>query len=216
MARENTEITKSTVTPVGVAQYPSLTTPDTRFDERGTFKTNLILSEEAAQPMMDMVDAMIEKRKESLAEEMTPAKFKKATQSVRTPFEFEENDNGEETGNVIFKCKTTASFVSKRDGSVIDKKVPIVDAKKTTVSGITIGGGSKIKVAVELRTYYVPSIGLGVSARLQAVQLIELAEFAGGGKATSMFGEEDGYEATPESTVSESFDSNSDDDEVDL
>ena len=32
------------VTPVGIAQYPWLSSPDTKFSEVGDYKTNLILS----------------------------------------------------------------------------------------------------------------------------------------------------------------------------
>ena len=38
-------------TPTGVAQYPWLSKADTKWNEAGEFKTNLILSKEAAKPV---------------------------------------------------------------------------------------------------------------------------------------------------------------------
>ena len=39
------------ITPSGIAQYPWLTTADTKFSETGEFKTNLILSKKDALPV---------------------------------------------------------------------------------------------------------------------------------------------------------------------
>ena len=61
-----------------------------------------------------------------------------------------------------------------------------------------IWGGTKMRVAYELVPYYAPMIGAGITARLKAVQVIELVE----GKDSNLFKEEDGYEtATPEPDV---------------
>jgi hypothetical protein len=59
-------------------------------------------------------------------------------------------------------------------------------------------GVNKMRVAYELVPYYAPMIGAGITARLKAVQVIELVE----GKDSNLFKEEDGYEtATPEPDV---------------
>ena len=76
-------------TPVGVAQYPWLNTPDTQFDTAGQYKVNLRLSPEDAKPLMEEVR---EAAKEAFGE-----KAKSATM----PF-VQDAD----TGEYIFKTKS--------------------------------------------------------------------------------------------------------------
>jgi hypothetical protein len=45
-------------TPTGVAQYPWLSKADTKWNEAGEFKTNLILSKEAAKPIIDQINSV--------------------------------------------------------------------------------------------------------------------------------------------------------------
>ena len=42
-------------TPTGVAQYPWLSKADTKWNEEGEFKTNLILSEADAEPLIKTI-----------------------------------------------------------------------------------------------------------------------------------------------------------------
>ena len=49
------------VTGIGVSQYAYLTSPDTRFDEVGHYKTNLIMSGEDAENLKQKIDAAIRK-----------------------------------------------------------------------------------------------------------------------------------------------------------
>ena len=43
-------------TPKGIALYPWLSTPDTKFSEEGEYKVNLVLSKEDAQPIVDEIN----------------------------------------------------------------------------------------------------------------------------------------------------------------
>ena len=45
-------------TPVGVAAFPYLSTPDTKFNEEGEYKVNLILTKEVAQPVITQIDSV--------------------------------------------------------------------------------------------------------------------------------------------------------------
>ena len=73
------------VSPVGVSQYAWLTTPDTRFDETGHYKTNLILKAKDAQPLVTQINAEI-KKSLTLAKEKAKGKYIKQAPS---PFEDE-------------------------------------------------------------------------------------------------------------------------------
>ena len=57
---------QSEVSPKGVFQYPRLTTPDTKFNANGVYGLKLRLTSEAAQPLVEMIDAAIEAQVESV------------------------------------------------------------------------------------------------------------------------------------------------------
>jgi len=199
------EVEFDDISPAGIAQYPALLKPDTKFDELGVYKVNLVLSETDAAPLMDKLKGMLADKLTELEDELNPEQLAKAQSNTHLPFSKEyEEDNKTPTGNIVFKFKTKAAFVSKRDGKVIEKKMTIVDSKKKRMYDVAVGGGSKIKVAFTMRTFYMAAIGAGVSARLGAVQVLELREYTDGNAASGMFGEEEGFEA--EADVASGFD----------
>tara|TARA_B100001996_G_scaffold201803_1_gene154497 strand:+ start:6863 stop:7477 length:615 start_codon:yes stop_codon:yes gene_type:complete len=183
------------VTGVGVSQYAWLTSPDTRFDEVGHYKTNLILSGQEAEDLKSKIDAEITK---SVALAKEKAKGKNVKQSV-TPYEDDTDDTGKATGKTIFKFKTKAQITTK-DGKLIPNRVAIFDAKGTPMIDTNIWSGSEMKVSAELVPYYTAMVGAGVSMRLRAVQITKLVE---GGNANAKgygFDEEEGYEHSASDT----------------
>ena len=78
------------------------------------------------------------------------------------------------TGRYIFKCKSRNRMNKK--GELWDRKPILVDAQgnKTDVS---IGGGSKLRLKLELYGWANSALGAGVSLQIKAVQIIELEEF---------------------------------------
>ena len=48
------------VTPKGIAQYPWLHAPDTKFSEVGDYRTNLIISKDEAKDLISKIDTVIE------------------------------------------------------------------------------------------------------------------------------------------------------------
>ena len=185
------------VSPVGVSQYAWLTTPDTRFDETGHYKTNLILKTKEAQPLMAQINAEIKKS-------LTLAKEKAKGKSIKqapSPFEDELID-GKPSGNVIFKFKTKAKIITK-DGKVIPNRVALFDSKGKPMIDANVWSGSEMKVSAELIPYYTAMAGAGVSMRLRAVQVTKLVE--GGSSNAKGYGfdkVEDGYEQ-PEAMAEE-------------
>ena len=87
------------VTPVGIAQYPWLSSPDTKFSEVGDYKTNLILSKKDAQDVISMIDTAREESVKIGAEKSNGKKVKQAD----PPYYDEVDDDGKPTGNVILK-----------------------------------------------------------------------------------------------------------------
>ena len=177
------------VSPVGVSQYAWLTTPDTRFDETGHYKTNLILKAKDAHSLKTQIDGEI-KKSLTLAKEKAKGK---AIKQANSPYEDELVD-GKPSGNVIFKFKTKAKIITK-DGKVIPNRVALFDSTGKPMIDANVWSGSEMKVSAELIPYYTAMAGAGVSMRLRAVQITKLVE--GGSSNAKGYGFDkvkDGYE----------------------
>jgi len=169
---------KSFTTAKGVAYYPYISAPDTKFDEQGHYKVNLCLSKEDAKPVTDLIQAEILAGIKSLKE----AKPNKAIKQAPLPFSDElDEETGEPTGNVIIKFKSKAAY-----------KPAVFDAKGQMMPKHNIYGGSVVKVNGGCAFYESPSVGAGVTLRLRAVQVIEYVEGSSGAGKFG-FGEEVGF-----------------------
>jgi hypothetical protein len=90
----------------------------------------------------------------------------------------ETNDEGEETGRMLFNFKQKAKGKT-REGEVFERRValylkggvPLPKDKK-------IGGGSQMQVSYEPNPFFTGGLGAGVSLRLEAVMVHELVEWA--------------------------------------
>jgi hypothetical protein len=186
------------VSGVGVSQYAWLTQPDTRFDEIGHYKTNLILSGQDADTLKAAIN-------EELTKSVALAKEKAKGKNIKTapaPFEDELDDDGQPTGSTVFKFKTKAQITTK-DGKIIPNRVAIFDSKGTPMTDCNVWSGSEMKVSAELVPYYTAMVGAGVSMRLRAVQITKLVEGGNGNAKGYGFGEEEGYEQSLSETPAE-------------
>jgi hypothetical protein len=179
------------VTPIGVSQYAWLNVPDTKFDETGHYKVNLVVN---AKESANIVKAITDDVKKAIEIGKEKSKGKEPKQS-NLPFEAEYIE-GKPTGNIIIKFKTKAKIITK-DGKVIPNKVAIFDSKGHVMNDVTVWSGSHMKVSAELIPYFTAMAGAGVSLRLRAVQVTKLVEGgAGGGSKGHGFDEvKDGYVA---------------------
>ena len=207
-------------TPTGIASYPHLTNPDD-FMGKLSYKCDLRLdsNDPAVQELSGKIEAFATKAKEAILAEATevlegldatakaPAAQKKYAEalaviekintSFRVPLADEWVDD-EQTGNVLLKCKSNASFQFKqKDGT--KKTVDLapkffgLDAKVMT-DRPDIKGGAKLKLQVELVSYSAnSSIGAGITCRINGVQIIQLG--GGGSNDDCGFSVAEGYEA---------------------
>lgn len=145
------------VTPKGRAVYPSVTRPDTRYNEEGVYKTGLEMSPKEA-------DKFVEDLKACYVEEFGAKKLP----SAKLPFK--KNDDG----TIVF------NFKSKNAPKIFDAKgLPIKD-----VSELRVGGGSVIKVSGAMKAYNAGG-ATGVTCYLNAIQIIDLVEWGGSGPFTA-------------------------------
>ena len=184
-------------TPAGVAVYPHLTKPDTRFVPEGQYQVKLRIPSEEAQDLIESLDKAFAEAQETAKEKNPGKKIKEATK----PYVTEEDDEGNETGNIVvsFKCKAQ---ITDKQGNTRVNSPKIFDSKnKEFPKDEEIWGGSTLRVAFNAIPYYTAMAGAGISLRLKAVQIIDLVSGGGGGNGASYgFGEEDGYVA-PEATT---------------
>lgn len=184
------------ITPVGTANYPWITKPDTKFNADGEYSIALTLRDDDAA-ISTLLNEALEKSVEKAKEENKGKKIKSADSPVV------ENEDGSITLKFKLKAKVTP-----KNGEPFEQRPALFDAKnKPLGKDIKIGGGSKVKVAYEIIPFYTALVGAGVSLRLKAVQVIDLVEYSGGDGGSYGFGQEDGYEAKASEEEKSDFES---------
>ena len=174
------------ISAMGEAIYPHLNKPDVKFSEAGEYKVTLKVKKSDASKMLGeykqaIDDSLIKAEKENKG---------KTIKSAPIPYT-------EEGDYVFFKYKLKATGTNFKTKEKFSQRPALFDAKNNPIdNSILIFGGSKMKIAYSLVPYFTPMLGAGITARIKAVQVIELVE----GKQMNLFDKEDGYEAKSEST----------------
>ena len=182
-------------TPRGMLVYPHLTDPDTKFVKPdGEYHTKFALDADSkeAVAMIEELDAILDAYIEENPDELSKAKLKKAGRADL--YEEEVDDEGEETGRIIFKFKLKAKVVTKT--KEWEQKPRLFDGNAQPIQGdINPWTGTEGKVSAEVFPYYMESTKqFGLSLRCLAVQILQLV--TGEGKSASDFGfgeEDDSY-----------------------
>lgn len=197
-------------TPKGMFKFPKLIEPDYGTkdypDPDGSYKVTLVLSQEDAQALIKDLEPEFEKAIEEGREafaKLPVATRKKLGELKVADFYSEVYDKETEdpTGEIEFKFKAKASGKTK-EGKEWSRTIPIFDAKGVPVKKLkSIWGGTIGKVCFSASPYFVAGQGTaGLSLRLEAVQIIQLAK--GGNRSASDYGfstEEEGYDSTEDS-----------------
>lgn len=143
-------MTTKYVSPKGVAGYPKLVRPDTKFKAEGEYSTSLTIEKKAAQPFIEQIE-------EAYVEEFGQKALPKAN------FPYKEVD-----GQFVFK------FKSKNKPKLYDAAgKPIKNAEE-----LNIGSGSVLKVAGAISCRAVSGKNYA-TLYMNQVQIIDLVEYAG-------------------------------------
>lgn len=174
----------------GIARYPWLNKPDTKFKAEGQFKVDLEIDAETAEPLLAQFEDI-------RAAEIAAAKVKlkgKKPKEADLPLVPKLDEEGNETGTYLLKAKMTASGVSKKTGKPWSRVVPIFDAKGKPANP-QIYGGSELILSIEPKGWANPKGECSVTCYLEGVQVIKLSKGSGGASASALgFGAvEDGY-----------------------
>lgn len=176
------------VTPKGVAVWPHLNEPDYKFNAAGEYSTKLRIPAEEAGELIET----LEKIRDEYFEQAVKRDPKVKQYKMADLYDEEVDDQGDLTGNYIFKFKQKAVITSKA-GVDYDMKIALFDSKRNKTTA-RIGGGSIIRIAGTAVGYAMPSTKMvGLSLRPGTVQVIELA--GNSEAAAALFDIEDGFVA---------------------
>ena len=188
---------KLNTTPAGIAVFPHLDAPDTKYDAAGVYTSKLRFDLDKVQDLLlflqTEMDLSLEeaqvKWNEAVADEKDARKKRKLKakppEAADAPWDIDEEDG---TVEVNFKMK--ASGKSRKDGKPWTRRPKLFDAQLAVVPfGVKVGGGSILKVGYNVSRFFTALVGAGIALQLEAVQIIELQKFGG------VTAEEAGFEA---------------------
>lgn len=203
---------KTYTSPKGAASYPWLNRPDTKFNPAGTYTTRLIIPALEAQEFASFLDEQFAEATTVATQEAykvalvkTPnlpfAKFQEKVKLNDKPYKYVTDDTGEETGDIIVNFKSNASFVDKKTGKVVPLPIRLFDSTGAATK-VIIGGGSTIKLAFQVVPYAMAQ-GMGISLRIQAVQVLSVNTFGGSTGDSFGFGKEEGFKNNEDNEFTE-------------
>lgn len=189
---------KNYTTPKGIAVWPKVTKPDTKYKPEGEYSVSLVLDGEDAQSLKLLIDGEMSA---NATEEQKKVKGKKI-KVYDPPYRVELDDDNNETTRIRFKF-TQNAIITKKDGTKVKMFVTIFDSKAQVIKDVknmNIGSGSAIKVCFQINPWCSPTLGAGVSLRLKAVKLLKVVEGGASAAAYGFEGEEEGFEYVEDET----------------
>mgnify|MGYP003130659362 CR=1 FL=1 len=177
----------SGMTMTGKAFYPRLVRADTKYNKLGQYKADLRVPVEEAKELM-----------EELASVYKEWTGKAPSKNDNSMWKFEEDDNGNQTGDVIIKIRVSNKM--KKDGDLWDRR-PKIFFRNTDDRTESIGGGSAMKVQFDMYCWQAEK--KGVSLQPLSVLIEELVEYEGNGGNPFGEGEEAVFDTEPLKTNGE-------------
>lgn len=205
------------VSPKGTAVWPKLTTPDEKYNRLGT-KLALPADSKAAEKFVAAIDEQMELSMAAALEADTRSakmQAKAPITAAAAPYALELDEDGEETGNILFNFSRMAEGVAKKTGKKWHAKVKHFDSVGRVLDDVEVGSGSTIAVSFTWYLYCVKGEA-GVSMRPESVMVYDLVEWAGGPSTAEGYGfetEEDEDGAETEAEDGDDDDAGSDEDD---
>ena len=179
---------KKVMSPEGTLVWPHLNTPDDKFVKPdGVYHAKLAVERgPELDEYVSKLEAELERFIETNPKEIKSPAFGKKRADL---YDVEYDDEGNETGRVIFKFKLKPFFGRDNQYSQSPK---LFDAQGRKYDPLpNVGNDSVAKIHGEMFPYYMESSKeAGVSLRCNNVQVLELVEFSSGDE--NPFGDESG------------------------
>jgi len=178
----------------GIARYPHLVKPDTKFKADGEYKVDLIVPHDQAEPMIKFLQEYYEEQFEEKSAELLEEKDREAIKQPM-PWSREKDDEGEPTGNIIFKIRKNG-VRNLKDGGTEPVKIPLQDSLGRSVNKKVkrLYGGSDLNVAFNPSVWVNPKGEVGLKLYIVAVQIVKLVQ-EGSGFSFGAIEDEDGFSA---------------------
>ena len=191
------------ITPPGIAKYPRLNTPDTKFNPNGVYKVTLVL-DESQEAVVEFRDRILAAEEAAVAEAAKTVKKGKQLKTADSIIKAHTNSDGDVVDGFIEVSAKTSASGQRADKSTWTRRLPIFDSKGKPAD-VKIGGGSTLRLSLSISPYNSPTLGAGVTLYLDAVKVIDLKEFKGEESADGYgFGEEEeGFSAAKDSAFPE-------------
>jgi len=170
-------------TPIGTARYCWLTNPSKgQYDgEHGLYRCELVLEKSDWEALKTQLKPIYD-----TAYDAECKKQGKELKKAETPFKIDAE------GNHYIKTKLKAGGIDRKN-KPYTLSVARHDSQGNPITDDTIvGGGSRIKLGIKVRPWFVAQHGFGITLEPHAVQIIELAEVSASGKF-DFTSEENGY-----------------------
>lgn len=189
---------KDITTPIGVAYYPKLTMPDTKFEADGEYTCKLHVSEKEYNEFKAQIDPWFEKEYQQFVKESGQKSLERVPAS-KLPLKINKDGDYEIKAKQIARKKT-----SQGDWTFT---INVVDSQGNRMdSSVNIGSGSKIRLSLQPKSYNSPMMGVGYTFKLRGAQVIDLVEYSSGGVS--------GFDAVEGGFVAEQLDDVLKDDET--
>lgn len=216
---------KKLISPRGVAIYPRLNKPDTKYVPEGVYhvklKMDTDLPEIAAfiKQIDDWHNESVEAAVAQLMEEgkcKTEAAARKKVKDGDKPYQYIEDEDGEDTNFVKVNFKMKAKVISKKDGKEYELNPDFFDAKNATIDANkvpAIYSGSELRIAFVPKLWFTLKLGASVKLQLEAAKILKLVSGSGGDADSYGFGDDEGdFEASSATPFSDDEEGGSDDD----
>jgi hypothetical protein len=190
------------ISPKGLASYPKLNEPDTKFKPEGEYSVNLLVSPEESNEFTAKVKEIVK----NYYKEQCSLLKKKELKLAELPIKKDIDKEGNDTGKIRIKFALAAKVKSRKSGKEWEQRPALFDSKNKPIDE-RVGGGSTIRVAADVFPWYTPALGVGCSLRCRAVQVLDLKS-PGGPMQTDNYGftsEEEGFVAGGESFSDDVF-----------
>jgi hypothetical protein len=161
---------KTHVTPVGVAYWAKVLTPDTKYVKEGEYSVELEmnLADPGVADLVNAIDDAFDKAEAANKE----ATGKKSVKLADKPYK-----DGQAKGTIRCRFKGRAKG-QRMDGSEWEFRPNLYDHKGIIWSSSNlIGNGSLMKVSFYMKPFYTDLIGSGISLKLLACQILKHEEY---------------------------------------
>jgi len=169
---------KAVVTPTGNALWAKVTEPQAnKFNPTPMFSMSVIFKPEEVTEFKAHMQAILDNYYDEVFAELKPQKQKSLVKADL--FREAEDKDGNLTGELELRSKQFA-----KDYNGDEQRMPIVDSKgKDITEGCPlVGNGSRVRAKVFPKLYHMASTNtVGISFRLNAVQIIDLVEYGNAG-----------------------------------